>query len=107
MIRGAGAREVHMRISSPPTVGACFYGIDTPRREELIASQNSVEQIRDFIGADSLGYLSQEGLFAFAQNGARLGAGFCAACFTGEYPVPIIDEGRRRQLVLFEAGDRA
>jgi len=106
MIRGAGAREVHMRISSPPTIGSCFYGIDTPRREELIASEHTVEEIRQFIGADSLGYLSREGLFAFGQNGASLGAGFCAACFTGDYPVPIIDEGRKRQLVLFEAEDR-
>jgi len=106
MVRAAGAREVHMRISSPPTIGSCFYGIDTPRREELIASQHSVEEIRDFIGADSLGYLSTEGLFAFQRNGGSLGATFCSACFTGDYPVPIIDEGRKRQLVLFEADER-
>ncbi len=106
MIRGAGAREVHMRISSPPTIGSCFYGIDTPRPEELIASAHSVEEIREFIGADTLGYLSQEGLFGFQKNGAALGADFCAACFTGEYPVPIIDEGRKRQLVLFDADER-
>jgi amidophosphoribosyltransferase len=105
MIRGAGAREVHMRISSPPTVASCFYGIDTPRREELIASQKSVEEIREFLGADSLGYLSHEGLFAFQPPGTR-GNGFCDACFTNDYPVPIIDEGRKRQLVLFEAEER-
>src|SRR5215475_1292760 len=63
MIRGAGAREVHMRISSPPTIGPCRYGIDTPTREELIASHHTVDQIRDFIGADSLGYLSLDGLY--------------------------------------------
>lgn len=107
MIRAAGALEVHMRISSPPTVSSCFYGIDTPRREELIASQSSVEEIRQFLGADSLGYLSQEGLFAFqaGDDGVRA-SDFCAACFTGDYPVPIIDEGKKRQLVLFEAEDR-
>ena len=67
MLRDAGAREVHMRISSPPTIGPCFYGIDTPTREELIASEHSVEEIREFITADSLGYLSEEGLYAFLQ----------------------------------------
>src|SRR5574341_1474457 len=65
MIRQAGAKEVHMRISSPPTTHPCFYGIDTPTREELIASSHSVEEIREYLGADSLAYLSLGGLFAF------------------------------------------
>jgi amidophosphoribosyltransferase len=106
MIRAHGAREVHMRISSPPTIGPCFYGIDTPTKEELIASSNSVDTIRRFIGADSLGYLSEEGMYAFLKNGHATDRGFCAACFTGRYPVPTVDAGRTRQLVLFEADER-
>jgi amidophosphoribosyltransferase len=102
MIRQAGAREVHMRISSPPTTHPCFYGIDTPNREELIAATHSVEEIRKYLGADSLAYLSHAGLFAF--NGAS--SGFCDACFTGRYPVPLAEEVRTRQLHLFEARER-
>jgi len=104
MVRNAGAREVHMRISSPPTTGSCFYGVDTPTTEELIASSNPVEQIRQYITADTLGYLSVKGLYSFLQPGDR--DGFCAACFTGRYPVPVTDQGRTHQLVLFEARDR-
>jgi len=103
MLRQAGAKEVHMRISSPPTTHPCFYGIDTPTREELIASSHPVEEIRDYLGADSLAYLSFEGLYAF--NGGRRN-GFCDACFTGEYPVALEDEARSRQLHLFEALER-
>jgi amidophosphoribosyltransferase len=99
MLRAAGALEVHMRISSPPTIGPCYYGVDTPTREELIASDHSVESIRDYITADSLGFLSQEGLYPFT-NGD--GEGFCDACFTGRYPLPVTDEAKARQLVLFE-----
>lgn len=99
MLRAAGAREVHMRISSPPTIGPCYYGVDTPTRSELIASAHSVEAIREFITADSLGFLSEQGLYPFA-GGA--GEGFCDACFTGRYPLPVSDEARSRQLVLFE-----
>jgi len=96
MIRDAGAREVHLRISSPPTSWPCFYGIDTPTREELIAAHNSVEQVVDYVTADSLGYLSLEGL-----HRAVGGQGFCDACFSGNYPVPITDESApRRQLPL-------
>jgi amidophosphoribosyltransferase len=102
MIRQAGAHEVHMRISSPPTTHPCFYGIDTPNRDELIAATHSVEEIRQYLGADSLAYLSHAGLFAF--NGAS--TGFCDACFTGRYPVPLAEEMRTRQLHLFEARDR-
>ncbi|TMA26064.1 MAG: hypothetical protein E6J87_22310, partial [Deltaproteobacteria bacterium] len=90
MIRAAGAREVHLRISSPPTVGPCHYGIDTPTREELIAHRHSTDEIRAILGADSLGYLTLEGL---RRCGSRLKHGFCDACFSDEYPVK---RGRRR-----------
>jgi amidophosphoribosyltransferase len=103
MLRHAGAREVHMRISSPPTIGSCFYGVDTPTSEELIASANSLEAIREFVTADTLGFLSVRGLYSFLDGE---GDGFCAACFTGRYPVPVTDQGRTHQLVLFEAEDR-
>ena len=86
MIRDAGAKEVHLRISSPPTTGPCFYGIDTPNKDELIAANHSVDEIRQFIGADSLGYLSRQGLYWFEKNP---GEWFCDACFTGNYPVPM------------------
>ena len=85
MVRAAGAAEVHLRISSPPTTHSCFYGIDTPTREQLIASGNTTEQICSFIGADSLGYLSLEDLQASMSD--ERGCGFCYACFTGDYPV--------------------
>jgi amidophosphoribosyltransferase len=101
MIRGAGAREVHMRISSPPTKGPCHYGIDTPTREELIASSRTPEDIRQFVGADSLGYLSLEGLHE-SVNGAGAGPreGFCDACFSNNYPITIQQPPRLRQLRL-------
>jgi amidophosphoribosyltransferase len=86
MLKQFGATEVHMRVSSPPTTGPCYYGIDTPQRRELIANANSVEQIREFIEADSLGYLSEEGMLSAAGKG-----GYCTACFTGKYPV-VLDE---------------
>ncbi|HVO26631.1 MAG TPA: amidophosphoribosyltransferase [Candidatus Margulisiibacteriota bacterium] len=104
MLRHAGAAEVHMRISSPPTISSCYYGVDTPTSAELIASENSTEGIREFITADSLGYLSVRGTYSFLKNGE--GNGFCAACFTGRYPVPVSDPGRTHQLVLFEAKER-
>lgn len=99
MLRAAGALEVHMRISSPPTVGPCYYGVDTPTRSELIASDHSIESIREYITADSLGFLSQEGLYPFTNGDSE---GFCDACFTGRYPLPVSDDVRARQLVLFE-----
>jgi amidophosphoribosyltransferase len=83
-LRDAGAAEVHLRISAPPTMHPCFYGIDTPTQKELLASRNSVEQIRNFIGADSLGYLSLDGLLQVCT--AKSQPGFCHACFSGEYP---------------------
>jgi amidophosphoribosyltransferase len=82
MIRDAGASEVHLRISSPPTAWPCYYGIDTPTRQELIASTHSVEQIATYVTADSLGYLSREGLYAALGEDRK---GFCDACFSGEY----------------------
>jgi amidophosphoribosyltransferase len=102
MIRDAGAREVHLRISSPPTRSPCYYGIDTPTRSELIASSHDTDEIRRYITADSLAYLSEDGLYAFL-DGKR--DGFCDACFTGRYPVPFQDAGTHRQLVLFEANE--
>ncbi len=99
MLRAAGATEVHLRISSPPTIGPCYYGVDTPTREELIASEHSVEAIREYITADSLGFLSNEGLYPFTGGDSE---GFCDACFTGKYPLPVSDETKARQLVLFE-----
>jgi amidophosphoribosyltransferase len=101
MIRDAGAREVHLRISSPSIVSPCFYGINTPTKQELIASSHSVEEIRRFITADSLAYLSLEGLMRSIR--AFEPGEYCTACFTGEYPIPFQD-GHRNQLSLFEAG---
>jgi amidophosphoribosyltransferase len=101
MLRDAGAKEVHMRISSPPTVSPCYYGIDTPTRSELIASTNTVEEIRKFIEADTLAYLSRDGMYTFLNGGDK--QGFCDACFTSEYPVHFDDEGHTRQLHLFDA----
>ena len=95
MIRSAGAREIHMRISSPPTIGPCHYGIDTPSREELIASSQSVDEIRDFVGADSLGYLSLEGLHAAVgqSRSPDENHGLCDACFSNEYPIAVVPPG--------------
>jgi amidophosphoribosyltransferase len=88
LIRQAGAREVHLLIASPPTVGPCYYGVDTPEKKELIASHRSLEEIRDFVGADSLRYLSIEGMLAsFNEKPAE--KSFCAACFDEQYPTPI------------------
>jgi amidophosphoribosyltransferase len=99
LLRDAGAREVHLRISAPATIGSCYYGIDTPTGDELIAHGRSVEEIREIIGADSLGYLSLEGL---RRVSASLKHGFCDACFSGEYPVPIDEEEEPSpQLSLF------
>jgi len=87
MLKQFGAKEVHMRISSPPTTGPCYYGIDTPQRRELIASSKSVEEIRNFIEADSLGYLSEQGMLNAVRNGDDPQRLYCTACFTGKYPI--------------------
>jgi amidophosphoribosyltransferase len=89
MIRAAGAREVHMRISCPPTVSPCFYGVDTPSKKELIAANNTVEEIRQYIGADSLSYLSLEGLKQACGEGEK--TTYCTACYTGKYPTSWVD----------------
>ena len=89
MIRNAGAKEVHMRISCPPTISPCFYGVDTPSKNQLIAANKSVEQIREYIGADSLAYLSLEGLKKACGEGPQIS--YCSACYTGKYPTEIID----------------
>ena len=89
MVRAAGAKEVHLRISCPPTISPCFYGVDTPSKRELIAANNSIEEIRRFIEADSLAYLSLEGLQKACDGGE--GNHFCVACYTGEYPTEWVD----------------
>ncbi len=86
LIRAAGAKEVHMRIACPPTIGPCYYGVDTPQKSQLIAAQQKVEEICTFIGADSLSYLSIEGMFKALKSESNT---FCAACFDGNYPTPI------------------
>ncbi|ACO03267.1 MAG TPA: amidophosphoribosyltransferase [Persephonella sp.] len=85
MLRKAGAKEIHFLLSSPPVISPCYYGIDTPTKEELIAANMSIEQIRDYIGVDSLYYLSLEGMIGAANKFRQ--KGFCTACFTGNYPV--------------------
>jgi amidophosphoribosyltransferase len=102
MMRTAGAREVHVRISAPPTIRPCHYGIDMPTREELIAANHSVDEIRRAIGADTLGYLSLE---ALRKTSLQLKHGHCDACFSEEYPVPITEEGGLPQLSLFRSSE--
>ncbi|MEA2650054.1 MAG: amidophosphoribosyltransferase [Candidatus Binataceae bacterium] len=104
MLRQAGAREVHMRIAAPPTTNSCFYGIDTPTREELLASHQTVEEIRRYITADSLAYLSWDGLYSFVSGDRE---GYCDACFTGNYPVDIPKSSGPAQLHLFDAAEHA
>jgi amidophosphoribosyltransferase len=92
LIRNAGAKEVHFRLASPPTTGSCFYGVDTPHRSQLIAASKSLDEIREFIGADSLAYLSPQGLLRAVQ--ASKTRGFCDACFTGNYPTELFGADR-------------
>lgn len=87
MVRGAGAKEVHLRISCPPTVSPCFYGVDTPTKRELIAANQSVEEIRQFIGCDTLAYLSLENLAKAVSDNNR----YCYACYTGNYPTNLVN----------------
>jgi len=93
MVRAAGAREVHMRISSPPTAHSCFYGIDTPSKGDLLAHKMNLEEIRKFIGVDSIAYISHDGLYrAMGETGRNAKAPqYCDACFTGDYPVDVHD----------------
>jgi amidophosphoribosyltransferase len=89
MVRNAGATQVHLRISCPPTISPCFYGVDTPRKKELIAANNSIEEIRQYIGADSLAYLSLAGLKQACHDGEK--TTYCTACYTGQYPTNLVD----------------
>ena len=89
MLRDAGAKEVHLRISAPPILHSCFYGIDTPTKEELIAHTHDLEETRQYLAADSLAYLSLEKMMEVLENGKKK---FCSACFDGNYPVPITDK---------------
>ena len=103
MIRSAGAREVHMRISCPPTVSPCFYGVDTPRRAELIGATHTLEEIRKYLDADSLGYLSLDGLTDSVNHGKSR---YCTSCYTGVYPIAFPrDEAAYLQLALKLNGD--
>jgi amidophosphoribosyltransferase len=98
MVRAAGAREVHVRISCPPTVSPCFYGVDTPRRAELIAATHTLDEIREYLDADSVAYLSLDGLMTAVGKG---GSHYCSSCYTGEYPVAFPrDEKSYLQLAL-------
>jgi amidophosphoribosyltransferase len=90
MVRDAGAKEVHMRISCPPTTSPCYYGVDTPERRQLIASSKSVEQIREFIDADSLAFLSLEGLRAACGEAIVPETSYCTSCYTGKYPTQFV-----------------
>lgn len=86
LVRQAGAKEVHFRIASPPTTGPCYYGVDTPKKSQLIAAQQTVDEIRDYIDADTLAYLSIEGMMEAVKGSKKE---FCAACFDGDYPTPV------------------
>jgi amidophosphoribosyltransferase len=101
-MRNAGAAEVHMRICSPPTIRPCYYGVDTPTTSELVGASKSVEEIRQAIGADTLSYLSDEGLYAFEDQPENKST-YCDACFTNRYPVAVDESAETRQLGLFDA----
>lgn len=94
MVRQAGAREVHVRIGCPPTLAPCFYGVDTPTRDELIGANLSIDEIANFIGADSLGYLSMEGLLRAC--GDPFGNRHCTACYTNDYPIEVTSGARTK-----------
>jgi amidophosphoribosyltransferase len=93
MVRDAGAKEVHMRIASPPTMSSCYYGVDTPEKSKLLASRMSIAEMAEFIQVDSLGFLSIDGLYRAVFEPSRNNAApqFCDACFTGDYPTRLID----------------
>src|SRR5262249_49450418 len=109
MVREAGAKEVHVRISCPPTISPCYYGVDTPTREELIASSNTPEQICKFLGADSLGYVSLASLKR-AVNDTK--GNYCTSCYTRNYPTDLVqlevrETGSSEKLVAGRNGDVA
>src|SRR6266545_1523198 len=99
MVRHAGAKEVHVLISSPPTSYPCYYGIDTPNRKELISASHTLDEIRKYITADSLGYLSEEGLLTSVGID---NTDYCRACFSGKYPIDFPLMKPNSQLPLFE-----
>jgi amidophosphoribosyltransferase len=103
MIRASGAKEIHVRISSPPTCYPCFYGIDTPLRRDLIAATHTFEEINTYLTSDSMGYLSMQGLHACVPNGKTT---YCDACFSGNYTVPLEAEETEEQLPLFRGSVR-
>ena len=94
MVRDAGATEVHMRIASPPTVSSCYYGVDTPKRQKLLASRMNVEEMADYIRVDSLSFISIDGLYRATGEASRNNdtPQFCDACFTGDYPTKLTDQ---------------
>jgi amidophosphoribosyltransferase len=97
LVRQAGAKEVHLRIASPATIGPCYYGVDTPQKSDLIAANQSLDEIRKFVGADTLSYLSLEGLFkALGESPQAKEKSFCAACFDGQYPTPLFNDNEIR-----------
>jgi len=110
MVRAAGAAEVHMRISSPPTTHSCFYGIDTPERDKLLAAKHDVAAMARLIGVDSLAFISIDGLYRAVSGRGRNSAepAYCDACFTGEYPIRLTDhdggDSARQLSLLAEAG---
>ena len=93
MMRAAGATEVHLRIASPPTTNSCFYGVDTPERDQLLAARLSIEEMRTLIDADSLAFVSIDGLYRATGHPSRDNTfpQYCDACFTGDYPIPLTD----------------
>ena len=105
MVRAAGAAEVHMRVASPPTVHSCFYGVDTPSRDKLMAANMNIAEMTAHIGVDSLAYVTIDGLYRAVGEAGRdaLAPQYCDACFSGDYPIPLIDHdggGDSRQLSL-------
>jgi amidophosphoribosyltransferase len=102
LLKRSGVREVHLRISSPPVVGPCFYGIDTPRRAELIAANHNLDEIRDYLGVESLGYLSKEGLMASVAAPSE----HCYACFTAKYPIALTDNELKEASLVPSLVDR-
>lgn len=105
MLQNVGAKEIHMRISSPPMKFSCYYGVDTPNDGELIANSLSVEEINKYITSDTLGYLSLKGILEAVErsNANTSGSNFCNACFTGSYPEQLVDKtDKLQQLHLFD-----
>ena len=107
MVRNAGAKEVHMRISSPPTTHSCFYGIDTPEKEELLAGRYNVNEMADLINVDTLAFISIDGLYRAVgfQDRNNDMPQFCDACFSGDYPIALPDRDNSMQQNLLSMLD--